>query len=277
MTSAILLVSTVFASSPANRLIARHQTPIVVAHRGASAVAPENTVAAIRAASKLGVPLVEFDVRSSSDGGLFVIHDRTLARTTDGTGRVSRTTANELRLLDAGAWFSEKFAGERIPSLAQALDALGPDTVAAIELKTRASVMPVVLDAMRKAGKVDQTVVFSFHPRQVQAARRVAPMVPTLLLIDPTRTGVPYSLASIETAVAIGASAVGLNHESVTRPVVDHAHSLGLPVFVYTVDAQADVKRMVALGVDGVISNRPRATKTHIAVAQHRLTAGQPE
>mgnify|MGYP001304533806 CR=1 FL=1 len=277
MTGLLLLVSTVFASSSANRLVARHQTPIVVAHRGASAAAPENTIAAIEEASKLGVPLVEFDVRSSSDGELFVIHDRTLARTTDGTGRVSRTSADTLRLLDAGSWFSDQFAGERIPSLAQALDALGPETVAAIEIKTRASVMPLVLAAMRTAGKVDEAVVFSFHPRQIQAARRVAPMVPTLLLIDPVRTGVPYSFAAIQTAVAIGASAVGLNHESVTHAVVDHAHSLGLPVFVYTVDAQADVERMVALGVDGVISNRPRATKTHIAVARHRLTAGQPE
>lgn len=276
MTGLIFLVATALAT-PAKTFVSRHSTPVVVAHRGASAIAPENTLVAIREAVRLGAPAVEFDVRESSDGVLVVIHDRTLARTTNGKGQVQKRSAADLRRLDAGGWFSRDFAGAGIPSLMEALNASAPDTIAAVEVKTASPVMDKVRDAITATGSLDRVILFSFHPRQIAASQQLMPTVPTLLLIDPDITGIPYSPSVAATARDIGASAVGLNHESVNQAVVDSAHRMELPVFVYTVDARADVQRMLALGVDGIISNQPRATATHIGVARSSLKAGDPE
>ncbi len=109
---------------------------LIEAHRGDSASAPENTLAAFRRAVELGVPSVELDVHPARDGTLVVIHDDTVDRTTDGTGAVSDKTLDELRCLDAGSWFGSQFAGERIPTLAEVLELLAPSATGLnIEIK----------------------------------------------------------------------------------------------------------------------------------------------
>ncbi|HHH81805.1 MAG TPA: glycerophosphodiester phosphodiesterase, partial [Chloroflexi bacterium] len=112
---------------------------LMIAHRGASAYAPENTMAAFRLAEAMGADGIEFDVKLTADGVPIVMHDATLDRTTDGSGEVARRTLNEIRKLDAGSFFEDSFAGEKVPTLAEVLETLGPDMLLNIELTNYAS------------------------------------------------------------------------------------------------------------------------------------------
>ncbi|MEC8192140.1 MAG: glycerophosphodiester phosphodiesterase family protein [Myxococcota bacterium] len=259
--------------TPASEFASRHEQPVVVAHRGASALAPENTVAAIEAAVAGGASAVEFDIRQPVDGEIVVIHDATLGRTTNGRGRVNQTTWSTMKALDAGSWFGPTFTGEPVPNLGDALDALGERAIAAIEIKTKGEVIPRIRRELSERGMLDRAIFFSFLPRQIRAAREHCPSIPALLLIDPPNGSSLYPPDTIVRAVASGATLVGLKGTSTTPEIVAQAHGRGLPVFVYTVDEPAQVKAMVDAGVDGIITNKPRATETRIAV--HGSTSAQ--
>jgi glycerophosphoryl diester phosphodiesterase len=141
-----------------------------VAHRGYSAVAPENTLPAFAAALHGGATMVEFDVRTTSDGVPVVIHDRTLERTTTGTGPVWEASYDEVRALDAGGWFSPAYAGARVPSLAETIDLLAPaDAELLLEIKPPATVEQVkaILEQVAGRGLLDRTIVQSFDPEVI--------------------------------------------------------------------------------------------------------------
>ena len=161
-----------------------------VAHRGYSAVAPENTLPALVAAVLAGATFVEFDVRTTADGVPVVIHDRTVDRTTDGAGPVDELTLAEVRGLDAGTWFSSAHAGARVPLLSEALDLLMPYVLPAgaapagavellLEIKRPATLTEVetILGQVADRGLFDRTVVQSFDPDVVRLVRAVAPGV----------------------------------------------------------------------------------------------------
>jgi glycerophosphoryl diester phosphodiesterase len=138
-----------------------------VAHRGYSAVAPENTLPAFAAALHGGATMVEFDVRTTSDGVPVVIHDRTLERTTTGTGPVWEASYDEVRALDAGGWFSPAYAGARVPSLAETIDLLAPaDAELLLEIKPPATFEQVkaILEQVAARDLLDRTIVQSFDP-----------------------------------------------------------------------------------------------------------------
>jgi glycerophosphoryl diester phosphodiesterase len=226
-------------------------------------------------AAALGAPAVEFDVHASKDGELVVIHDATLNRTTSGRGRVAKSTLQELQTLDAGAWFRKDFNDETIPTLGEALHAAGPDMVACIEIKSRTVDLKKVEYALLENAKMDSAVVFSFLTKQVLASKRTMPEVPALLLVDLEPFQSYSSSALIELARESGADLLGLHHRGVTPAIVAEIHAHNLPVFVYTVDADSDVERMVRAGVDGIISNRPRATLSR--VYRHRPRSKETE
>jgi glycerophosphoryl diester phosphodiesterase len=153
--------------------------PVVEAHRGDSANAPENTLAAFRAAVALPVRWIELDVHPTQDGVLVVIHDDTVDRTTDGSGAVSDLTGEALRRLDAGSWFDAQFAGERIPTLAEVIDLVGPTgTRLNIEIKSPPPGLDVarpVVDLLRQAGKAREYVVSSFDLSVLLEVQAIAP------------------------------------------------------------------------------------------------------
>jgi glycerophosphoryl diester phosphodiesterase len=149
-----------------------------VAHRGYSAVAPENTLPAFAAAGPAGATLVEFDVRTTADGVPVVIHDRTVDRTTNGTGAVGELTIDEIRALDAGSWFSPAYAGVRVPLLAEVLDLAGGSRLL-LEIKPPATLeqVKVILALIADRGLLGRTVVQSFDPEILRMVRDVAPDV----------------------------------------------------------------------------------------------------
>jgi len=231
--------------------------PTWIAHRGNSSVAPENTLAAVRSALDLPTAphFVEIDVYSTVDGQLAVIHDSTLDRTTDKTGAVAELTWTEVRSADAGfaERFGDSFRGERVPALDEVLDAVADtDTGIMIEVKAHGVGGPAARLVLER-GEVERHVLASFHADVVVAASLAAPALRTLLL-----AGEP-GLEHVELARRVGASILGASHGAITRELVEAAHSADLLVWAWTVDDPTRAAELVALGVDGVISNAVEA------------------
>ncbi|MFC5661528.1 glycerophosphodiester phosphodiesterase [Kitasatospora misakiensis] len=228
----------------------------VLAHRGASSAAPENTLLSDEVARRAGADWIENDVQPSKDGVPYVLHDDTVDRTTNGTGRIRDLTAAQLDALDAGSRFAPATAGARVPSLAAQLDDLrtrGGSLL--LEIKgphTRAEVARIVQD-VRDHGMSGRVLVQSFEVDALRFTRELAPELPLGLLrstldADPVAVARDLGLAAYNPADAALAA----------RPeVVAALHAAGVAVNVWTVDEPARWKALDAAGVDGIITNRP--------------------
>ncbi len=233
-----------------------------IAHRGDSAHAPENSLAAVRAAFELSPAphFVEIDVHASRDGELVVIHDDDLSRTTGASGRVSRMDWVELTEQRAGyaEKFGDAFAHEPIPRLSEVLD-LAADYHGSImiEVKVRRAGRAVG-QLLRERGEVAQHLVASFDAAAIVGAAMTAPGVRTLYLVgDPDP-------ADLELAQKIGASILGCHHDHADLELRRAAHQAGLKLWVYTVNDSAGGLRLVSLGADGVISDRVGALRQEV-------------
>jgi glycerophosphoryl diester phosphodiesterase len=234
--------------------------PAVIAHRGASGEAPENTPAAFRRALALGVDGVELDVHLSSDGEPVVIHDPRLDRTTDGHGLVTEHSLASIRALDAGRWFGEAFTGERLPTLAEALDLLRPVRVV-IEIKNgpiyHVGIAARVAAVVREVGHPNVTVSSFDHPVLLEV--RAASLLPTAVLfvarpVDPVRL-----------ARDAGAACVHPQWAFATPDLVAAAHAAGLCVEAWTVDDPPLIRGLIAAGADGIMSNHPARLQAVLA------------
>ncbi|HEX9760002.1 MAG TPA: glycerophosphodiester phosphodiesterase family protein, partial [Candidatus Acidoferrales bacterium] len=212
----------------------------MIAHRGASGHAPENTIAAFRRAVELGAMFIETDLHLTRDAELVAIHDTTLERTTNGTGAVKKHTLAELRELDAGAWFSPEFAGEKIPTLEEiAAFAREQDVVFFLELRADAAwgAEHALVAALRRVGEAARTAVLSYFPSALA----------TVLKLDPTlMTGFLFSdpiPEVVEKAVAIGARQIAPEAPLATPELVAEAHARDLQVLTWTVNDPAEMKR----------------------------------
>lgn len=242
--------------------------PRLIAHRGFSGRAPENTLAAFELALEFGAPMIEFDVTLSRDGEVVVIHDDTLDRTTTGKGPVSALTLAELRALDAGSWFSPAFAGQRIPTLAETLDLIGDRALVNIEIKEEAVVPlrgmdpgPTCIEAQvarivneRGPGQVARTIISSFEPLALARLLDLAPEIATAALYNSKlQTGhTPRAILR-----STGARCFNLSSREVTPAIVEACRAAGAPVFVYTVNDAATFRRLAVMGVHGVFTDRP--------------------
>jgi glycerophosphoryl diester phosphodiesterase len=239
----------------------RGEPPLVVAHRGASARAPENTLAAFRLAIDTGAPAVECDVHLSADGVPVVIHDERVDRTTTGSGRVSSLTAAELRALDAGCWFGRAFAGERLPALDDVLAVCAGRARVFVELKAGGG--PALAEAALAAlaRSPASAAVISFDPVLVRAVAQRRPDLALGWLISHPYLKRRGPAAAVAAARALGAGFVAPQHTAADRRLVDTAHAAGLPVSVWTVDDAETMRRLGSqehgAGVDAITTNRP--------------------
>jgi len=227
-------------------------------HRGASAAAPENTLAAFRRALELGADGFELDVTLSKDGETVVIHDDTVDRTTDGRGDVSEMTLAEIKRLDAGAWFAPKFAGERIPILQEVFDLAGGKAFINIEIKSRTistnGIEQQVVELVRRNQLVDRVIISCFNPFALWRVKRIAPWLATGLLYA---EDLPPWLSGAWAAPFLGLKALHPKHTMVDAAYMGRAKAKGYQVNVWTVDQEPDMQRLLALGVHGIITNRP--------------------
>lgn len=231
--------------------------PQWIAHRGAGKLAPENTLAAFRLGASLGYRMFECDVKLSSDGVPFLLHDDTLERTTNDQGIAGQQTWQALAQLDAGHWHSAPYKGEPIPSL---------DTIAAYCISNgfdlNIEIKPTIGTDERTGTVVAEHVVrlwqnesrkpllSSFKPDALQAALDKAPELPRGLLLRELWTG------WLETALMLGCVAIICHHKLWDTSSVTQAKSAGFKVLSYTVNDEADVQRIMALGTDGIITDR---------------------
>ncbi|HUH11933.1 MAG TPA: glycerophosphodiester phosphodiesterase [Longimicrobiales bacterium] len=241
--------------------------PLLVAHRGGGALAPENTLAAFRAAvERWEADAVELDVHASADGHCVVIHDPTVERTTDGSGAVADLTLEELRRLDAGYRFSPdggrtfpfRAQGVRIPTFPEVLRAL-PDTPLVVELKTAAAQEPL-RRAMREAGCEARVCVAGERNAFVAALAdhpgpRSTPREPLLRFFLLQRLGLARLWRPAAHAAHIPETFRGVR--AVTPAMVRALHERGLAVYIWTVNDPADMRRLLDWGVDGILSDRP--------------------
>lgn len=223
-----------------------------VAHRGYSAVAPENTLPAFAAALRGGATLVEFDVRTTADGVPVVIHDRTLERTTTGAGPVWEATFDEVRALDAGRWFSPAYAGARVPTLAATIDLIAPaDAGLLLEIKPPASPEQVkaILEQVAARGLLDRTIVQSFDPEVVAL---VPPDVRRGLLrlrLDPETPALAAALGVVWCNPPVGDV---LAHPGPVAELVD----AGIGIMPWTANDPAQWPALAAAGAAGLITDR---------------------
>ena len=231
--------------------------PIVIAHRGDKANAPENTLAAFKLAAEKSADAIEFDVKLTADEQVIVLHDQTVDRTTNGTGNVSRLPFAALRDLDAGAWFSEQFRGERIPTLDEVFETVGRRLHMNVELTNYATpgddLVSRVVELVKKHAVQDRTIFSSFFTRNLNKARLLLPEVPRGLLTMPGLLGFwgrtfgwRGDYFALHPYLA-----------EVTPGLINRVHAAGKRLNVWTVNSEEDLKKMIGLGVDAVFTDDP--------------------
>jgi glycerophosphoryl diester phosphodiesterase len=236
--------------------------PIIFAHRGASAHAPENTLAAFELALEMQADGIELDVKLSADEKVVVHHDPTLDRTTDGTGRIQKFSLAELKKLDAGSFFSEKYRGERIPSLDEVFEAVGKRTFINVELtnyKTPGDHLVEAVCILIKKHNMQKRVLFSsFLASNLSKAGSYLPEVPRGLL------ALPKILGTWARSFGFSFGKYQALHpfvKDVTQQEVARVHRLYRRVHVWTVNDERDMRRLFNWGVDGIFTDDPQLAR----------------
>ncbi|PTX65063.1 glycerophosphoryl diester phosphodiesterase [Melghirimyces profundicolus] len=227
----------------------------VYAHRGYSSVAPENTMAAFRRAAEAGADGLELDVHLTKDGHVVVIHDYTLQRTTDGTGRVKDFTLEEIRRLDAGSWFGEEFRCERVPLLEEVLGlAADRDLYLNIELKNNQYPEPGlenrVLELTERYGWTGKTVISSFNHHSLRKVKREKPDLDTAILY------MSHLFEPWEYVQRAGLSSIHPYWPTVTKEMAESCRERGLPLRPFTVNRAGEMRRLVSIGVEAIITDK---------------------
>ena len=232
--------------------------PRVIGHRGAAFLAPENTVAGLRRARALGCRWVEFDVRMTADNRLVLLHDDRLDRTTNGRGRARSLPLEAIRQCDAGSWFASSFAGERVPTLEEALSALSELGLGAnLELKaergraTETGWAAAELTARLWPPHLPAPLISSFIAEAIRAARERAPRVAYGLLL---RSAAGQRWRQAET---LGCTTVNVDHRRLRPAIVNEIRSAGFAVLAYTVNDVMRARELFEWGVASVISDVP--------------------
>ncbi|WZO98565.1 glycerophosphodiester phosphodiesterase [Isosphaeraceae bacterium EP7] len=233
-----------------------------VAHRGESADAPENTMAAFQLAWERKVPAIELDVHLARDGSLVVIHDADAKRTTGVSRLIKESTRDELTSLDAGTWKAPRFSAERLPLLGEALTTIPDGSRCFIEVKVGPEAIPALVDAVRASGKKpEQLVIIAFNPETVAEAKRKLPELKAYFLASPKRNDAgewtPGVASLIAKARELGADGLDLGAAAVDAEWVKQIKGAGLGLYVWTVDSPDEARRLIDAGVDGITSNKP--------------------
>jgi glycerophosphoryl diester phosphodiesterase len=238
--------------------LSRFTRPLLIGHRGYPARFPENTLAAFEGAIGAGCDMIELDVTLSRDRKVVVIHDDTLDRTTTGKGPVRGRTLAEIKALDAGSWFDARFAAERVPELSQVLELTAGRCMLNIEIKESAfetgypadAVERQVVGLVKESGALDRVLVSSFDRRILDRIAAMDTPPPIAYISD---HGADKGL--LEMLVAMKAFSWHPRFKVLTRDQVDLLHASGIKVFPWTINTREEAEKLLALGVDGLISN----------------------
>ena len=233
---------------------------LTIAHRGASSVRPENTIAAFREAVREGADYIELDIRFSRDREVVVFHDHLLNRTTNGRGPVEGRTLKELKELDAGSWFSPGYSGEKIPTLCETIQTLRSSSVELyIEIKVdrgeadvQNSLVRKTLRILKREDFLDRVFIASFDGRVISIAREIMPRIRTGLIF---RRDAVWGICEETGYKNIDVLCARWN--TITAGRVKRARGGGKKVFAWTIDRREDLEKILPLGVDAIASNNP--------------------
>ncbi len=244
-----------------NFFLRSHERPVVIAHRGASGDAPENTLAAFREAIRQKADAIELDVQQTRDNKLIILHDPWLQRTTSGRGLVSSKNLKQIKALDAGSWHSPRFAGERVPTLEEVLDTFGVKTHYVIELKfyrpNPGRFARRVYDAVASRKLLDHTLFLSFDPRLLSQIEKNNPAAKTCWAYFPLFGWVPPErLVNRFDALAIAS-------RKASKAYTDRLHDLGKPVDLW-MGAREQPERELQSKADFITTNHPAKLRTYL-------------
>ena len=245
--------------------LTRFGRPLLIGHRGYPARYPENTPAAFEGAMQAGCDMIELDVTLTRDRKVVVIHDDTLDRTTTGKGPVKGHTLEAIQALDAGSWFDTRFAAERVPELAEVLRLTAGRCMLNIEIKENAieagypadAVEHQVVKLVKTSGAMDRVIISSFDRRILE---RMAAMddPPAIAYLSDHKA----DQSVLDMLRAIKAFSWNPRFSILTHDQVDMLHAAGLKVFPWTINTAAEAKKVLALGVDGIICNELQVMRT---------------
>lgn len=239
-------------------MLANLNRPTIFAHRGSSAYAPENTMAAFELALRQGADALELDVKLTLDGEVVIFHDQTLQRVTGQAGYVRNCTLAEIQKLDAGSHFDIAFKGERIPTLDELFEKIGDRTLYNIELTNYASLTDSLPDKVaalvERYSLADRILFSSFNPLALIRVRRMLPGNPTGLLARPGKRG---RLARSWLGYTLRYQALHIHRDDVTPEIVAATHQRDKRLHVFTVNDGSEMASLFKMGVDGIMTDDP--------------------
>jgi len=252
----------------------------IIAHRGASAYFPENTIPAFKGAIAKGADMVELDVQLTLDKEVVVFHDEKISRCTDGRGRIADHTLAELKKLDAGSWYSKDFKNTRIPSLAEALGVCKNKIAANIEIKTEAAskmffggIEEKCLKIVEQSGMREHIVFSSFDPCAIMHLKQIDNTVTVAVLFEKKRYGSKLPSDIIE---SVGADAFNCSNAEFNNEWLTNVKFNNIPVNIYTVNDAKNMRRFLKIGVSGIFTNNPDILKSVAAdIKQTQKSEGQ--
>ena len=230
--------------------------PLVFAHRGASAHAPENTLPAFELAAAMGADGIEFDVQITSDHKLIIHHDLTLGRTEDASGRLRDWTFEDLRMLDVGSWFDSSYAGVQMPTPEEVVDAVGDRLLLNFEIVSNSLRLDgsemLMVEIIQRRNLFDRAMISSFNPLVLRAVRKIEPriMIGALWAAD-----LPWILRSSWWRRLLRPDALHPSFDLVTADRVAHTHARGQRLHTWTVNESEDIARMKQLQVDMIMGD----------------------
>jgi glycerophosphoryl diester phosphodiesterase len=230
-----------------------------IAHRGASYLAPENTVAAAKLAWELGADAVEIDVYLTKDNRVMAMHDKDTKRTTGGKKSlaIKKTPSLVLNDLDVGSWKDEKYKGEKIPFISEIIETVPEGKKLVVEIKTGSEILPHLKRAIEKSGKQDQMVFICFGWETILETKKEFP-ANACYWLSSSKQGLKKKMKE---AAEAGLEGVNLNYKIIDEEVMQMANELNLEVLTWTVNDPEIAKRMTELGVTGITTDRPKWLK----------------
>lgn len=230
---------------------------LVVAHRGASGTAPENTLASFQKAIEDGAHLIEMDVQATADAIPIVFHDKGISRTTNGRGLASKLNYDDLKKFDSGFWFGEEFKGEHIPSLEEVLSFLSGKILLNIELKNLGLQPELILrnifELLEMYDFSNKVVISSFYYNELELAKKINPRIPIAPIRIPKDSTPPSKLKE-----RLNCEGFVCSVEEISKEIADDAHRNNLFMGVYSVDNENQLDYVISFGVKAIVTNYPK-------------------
>jgi len=235
----------------------------VIGHRGAAFYAPENTLASLETAWKMGVDGAEIDVHMSRDGKIMVIHDDNALRTAGAGVRIAESHSSELRKLDAGSWKAAKFSGEKIPFLEEALATVPAGKKFLIEIKCGKEAVADIVDIVKKSGKTKQVIFISFKFDVAAAMKKMMPEAGAFWIVEckdllKNLNGAPVTEDTmIAAARDAGLDGIDMDRKMASSKFINGIHAAGMKAYCWTVDHPETARLLESFGMDAITSNKP--------------------